>query len=200
MKRLHGGGTIASCSPDSAQYTHTTSIHGQSKPLEDTEKFLKICLPCPENPQATRIAYAVHETSYDSATRFIGLVTIKSLTENVLPEMNHLLPSSTLDFSAVLNLELAYQFLPIAWGRGFATESLAAVFAACRETPGLWKPYKQVFLRAIVAAENPGSLGVMKKSGLEELGVHEWRGEKAWLAGKWRDSLVMHIWGLWLLQ
>jgi RimJ/RimL family protein N-acetyltransferase len=188
------------CLLDKSLYTYADSIHRQSKSPKDTERFLEVCLPSQGNPNAIRIAYAIHEILDDATTRFIGLVTIKSLLENNLPETNHLYPPSTLDFSTVLNLELAYQFLPVAWGRGFASESLASVFAACRASSDLWKPYKQVFLRAIVAAENTGSLGVMRKSGMKELGVHEWRGEKAWLAGEWRESLVMHIWGMWLLE
>jgi RimJ/RimL family protein N-acetyltransferase len=174
------------CLLDMSLYTYADSIHRQSKSPKDTERFLEVCLPSQGNPNAIRIAYAIHEILDDATTRFIGLVTIKSLLENNLPETNHLYPPST--------------FLPVAWGRGFASESLASVLAACRASSDSWKPYKQVFLRAIVAAENTGSLGVMRKSGMKELGVHEWRGEKAWLAGEWRESLVMHIWGMWLLE
>lgn len=55
-----------------------------------------------------------------------------------------------------------------------------------------------MFVRAIVDAGNDGSLKVMGKSGMRELGVHEWRGQKAWIAGEWRDRMVLWIWGMWL--
>jgi RimJ/RimL family protein N-acetyltransferase len=54
-------------------------------------------------------------------------------------------------------------------------------------------------VRAIVCTENPGSLRVVEKIGCKELGVHEWRGEKAWFAGRWRDRLEFVIWGVWLV-
>ncbi|KAH5118868.1 hypothetical protein HBI46_080530 [Parastagonospora nodorum] len=169
------------------------SIHGQSKSPADTEKFIKHCLPSPENPDAVRIAYAVHMIQ-EEGLRFIGLITLRSSVELSLPEANHLMPPAALDLSSTLNLELGYQYLPLAWGKGYATEALPAVFDACRALG------RKVFLRAIVDAENGGSLKVMGKSGMRELGVHEWRGEKAYMAGEWRGRMVLWIWGMWLAE
>jgi RimJ/RimL family protein N-acetyltransferase len=138
----------------------------------------------------------VHETT-PAGTRFIGLVTLKSATELSLPEANHLMPPLALHPST-LNLELGYQFLPVAWGKGYASEALRAVFAACRVR---WKDASgQVYIRAIVDEENKGSLGVMKKSDMRELGVHVWEGEEAWMAGEWRGRMGLVIWGIWVQE
>jgi hypothetical protein len=166
---------------------------------------LKGILPNPEDKTMYRVLYAVHEILPSQETRFIGLITVRSLggpNDAALPD--HLFPTSTISTpaspSSVLTLELGYQFLPLAWSRGFATESLAAVFSGCRKAKSFWEPFKQVYMRAIVNAENPASLRVLSKGGMKELGVWEWTGEAVWLAGKWRERGDLHIWGMWLIE
>jgi GNAT superfamily N-acetyltransferase len=66
-------------------------------------------------------------------------------------------------------LELGYLFIPEVWGKGFATESLAAVLDAYRGaavTMGLPQD-----VRADVHALNKGSLRVMEKLGFKRVCV-----------------------------
>lgn len=154
------------------------------------------------NENTYRIVYAVHEllptpTSASAIqeptpTHFIGLITLRSLGPTNLHLPPALFPAAALQPDC-LTVELAYQFLPAAWGKGFATESLNAVFAASKRGIAFWTPYEKVYVRAIVNMENEASLKVMRKSDVRELGVYDWSGEKIWLAGRWRmeDRLVI---------
>jgi RimJ/RimL family protein N-acetyltransferase len=180
------------------------SIAGQSKTLEDTEKTIESVLP---TPGTYRVAYAIHEIDPTSdadgeerPARFIGLIVVRSLggaNDLVLPA--HLFPSSSFS-SSVLNVEIGYSFLPTVWSRGFATESVTAVLSACRRAKDFWAPFERVYMCAIVNVENLASLGVMRKSGMGELGVWEWTGKEIWLAGKWRDKGYLCVWGMWLVE
>jgi RimJ/RimL family protein N-acetyltransferase len=164
-----------------------------------------------------RLVYAVHELLDPTAaqqegeeeeeeeeeestpTRFIGLINLRSLDKSSFALPAHLFPPCTLtNPSSILTVELGYLFLPVSWSRGFATESVTAVLRTCRGAPGFWEPYTRVYVRAVVSVENSGSLKVVEKIGMEELGVHEWKGEKAWFAGMWRDRLEFGIWGTWM--
>ncbi|MCJ1390496.1 hypothetical protein MMC18_003356 [Xylographa bjoerkii] len=115
------------------------SIYGQAKSIEDTERFMKGYLPTNEGEEKTyRVAYAVHKVlepmsgsveggsqpaeQEKKSTEFLGLVALKSLDAGslALPE------DLTLPFAAAtttLTVNLAYSFLPIGWGKGYATES-----------------------------------------------------------------------------
>ena len=172
-------------------------------------------LPTSEGQETTyRVVYAVHRVlapisdsvsdvpqlgdQGNKSTEFIGLVCLKSLDANTLA-----LPESlTLPGAAApttLTVELAYQFLPIGWGRGFATESLEAVFEACKRARSFWKPFDKVHVRAIVNEGNPASLRVMEKTGMTKCGIYVWTG-KIWLAGEWRERDNLHIFGMHLLE
>ena len=164
-----------------------------------------------------RVVYAVHEViepastnglvqgetrhtadQADPPTEFIGCVNLKSLEAGGLDLPDDLtLPAAAA--STTLTVELSYSFLPTAWRKGYATESVKAVFEACKQTPSFWSPYEKVYVRAIVNHGNPASIRVMNKTGLRERGVYVWTG-RIFLAGEWRVRDDLHIFGTHLLE
>ena len=186
------------------------SIYGISRTIEDTEKVMKRALPTDDGGGKTcRVMYAVHaigEPTSDAveissrgdkvATKFIGIVTLRSLNPDDLVLPDHLNVSTI----STLTVDLAYSFLPIAWGKGYATEALNAVFEACRRGRSFWAPFSKLYVRALVNAENPASLGVMRKTGMTLKGIYEWKGEALFLAGEWTERSSLHVFGMHLLQ
>ncbi|KAL7776077.1 hypothetical protein CFE70_006490 [Pyrenophora teres f. teres 0-1] len=187
------------------------SISGRAKTIEETEKVLKSILPNAANTgegKSYRIAYMIHEllsSNGDSIsrenlpTRFIGLVALHSVGPNDLALPDHFFPALTFS-PECLNMVLAYQFLPAAWGKGYATESVNTVLEACGKRKKFWDSYEKVFVRAIVNSENPASQRVMAKTGMTGLGVHEWVGDELWLGGKWRTRDDLHIYACFIIQ
>jgi RimJ/RimL family protein N-acetyltransferase len=192
------------------------SISGQAKSIEDTEKLARGLLPANEAEENTyRVAYAVHrelESMSDTTqserqpanpekkpTEFIGLVTLKSLNAYslALPE-DLTLPA--LSAATILTVELAYSFLPTAWGKGYATESLAAVLESCKAARSFWLPFSKLYVRTIVNEGNPASLRVMDKTGMAKRGNYEWTGKAVFLAGEWRERDSLFIFGMHLLE
>ncbi|KAF2127676.1 hypothetical protein P153DRAFT_320073 [Dothidotthia symphoricarpi CBS 119687] len=178
------------------------SINGNSKSLEDTEKFANTCLPADED---YIIAYAVHEIlpptsdSQDQTTQFIGLVTLKACGPGSLPLPEDLtLPASAA--ATTLTTELVYQFLPKGWGKGYATEAVNAVFEAGRTNKSFWAPYEKVYVRAIVNDENLASRRVMAKVAMKDRGIYEWTGGPVWLTGRWIERSDIHVMGMHLLE
>lgn len=169
-------------------------------------------LPTSEGEEKTyRIVYAVHKvldvTSESPecepqpiepekhATEFIGLITLRSLDASMLtlPED---LTTPVAATATTLIVDLGYMFLPVGWGKGYATESLEAVLEACKRAKSFWMPFSKVYIRALVNEENPASMRVMEKVGMVQRGIYEWTGEAIFLAGKWRERGNIHIFGM----
>jgi RimJ/RimL family protein N-acetyltransferase len=177
---------------------------------------MKGSLPTNEGEEtAYRAVYAVHEVLESISgpvedepqpaeqgkkpTEFVGLVTLKSLNAGslALPE-DLALPAATA--TTTLTVELAYSFLPTAWGKGYATESVGAVFESCKRVRSFWAPFSKLYVRAIVNEGNPASLRVMDKTGMTKLGVYTWTGKAIFLAGEWRERDSLCIFGMYLLE
>ena len=155
-----------------------------------------------------RVAYAVHKVlepmsgSIEGETQsaeqgknsaeFIGLVTLHSLDPGSLKLPEDLtLPAAAA--TTTLTVEVAYLFLPIAWGKGYATESVEAVFECCKRARSFWAPFSKLYIRAIVNEGNPASHRVMDKTGMTKSGVYNWTGKPVFLAGEWRERDSLYI-------
>ena len=178
-----------------------TSLYGASKTHEDTEKALKNILQVVQNvgeETKYRIAYAVHEVlespgDKEHSSRFIGLITLRSLSADETTSFPRLGHAST---PTTLSLELAYMFLPTSWGHGYASESILAMFDACaRASKTFWAPYENVYVRAILNDENRPSQRVMEKCGMDEPEVVEFEGGRFFIAGKWRTEHRLFVYG-----
>jgi RimJ/RimL family protein N-acetyltransferase len=150
------------------------------------------------------VVYAVHRVhEITNAAKpkaqladFIGVVTLKSLSSHslALPENLTLLHAES---SSTLTVELSYMFLPRGWGKGYATESVNAVFDACKRMPSFWTPFSKFYVRAIVNQGNPPSMRVMEKIGMAKRGIYAWTG-RIFLAGEWRERDDLHIYGMYI--
>lgn len=178
---------------------------------------MKLYLPSiQQEPKTYKVVYAVHEIldtpgqaeqsetktrdQSSAPTRFIGLINIGSLDDNGLPLPEELtIPAAAT--ATTLQTEIAYQFLPISWGHGYAGEAINAVFEACKRSPSSRAPFSKVYVRAIVNAENPRSIKVMQKiSGMTERGIYEWSGKPIFIGGRWRERDSLRIFGMYLLE
>lgn len=132
------------------------------------------------------------------ATAFIGLVTLRSLDASMLavPEDLTIPVAAT---ATTLMVDLGYMFLPVGWGKGYATESLEALLEACKRAKSFWIPFSKVYIRGLVNEENPASLRVMEKVGMVQRGIYEWTGKAVFFAGKWWERGNIHVFGMHLL-
>jgi RimJ/RimL family protein N-acetyltransferase len=177
---------------------------------------MKGYLPTNEGEENTyRVAYAVHKVHESisgsvkgepqpaeqekKSTEFVGLVTLKSLDAGslTLPE-DLALPVAAA--TTTLTVEVSYSFLPIGWGKGYATESVKTAFESCKRARSFWTPFSKLYIRAIVNERNPASLRVMDKTGMRKSGVYDWTGKAIFLAGEWRQRDSLHIFGMHLLE
>ncbi|EXJ86224.1 hypothetical protein A1O1_06594 [Capronia coronata CBS 617.96] len=144
-------------------------------------------------------------------TEFIGMVTLTSLDTSslALPEdltlpKTHASTTTTTTTKetstrdSILPVEIAYMFLPTGWGKGYATESVKAVFESCAKGRSFWTPFDSLYIRAIVNELNPPSMRVMDKTGMVKTGVYELIGRSVFLAGQWRDTHRLHIYARYL--
>lgn len=177
------------------------SIYGQSKTIEDSEKMCKNMFAEDGHQGKTwKVNYAVHEKLDGAETRFIGLVSLFSLEGGrglPLPDDLTLTKAQQVD---TLAIEAAYAFLPAGWGKGYATESVNAMLAEAKRARDVWKPWEKVYVRAMVNAENPASLRVMAKTDMKRRGEFEWKGQPIYLAGEWRVTGTLVIWGMMLVE
>jgi RimJ/RimL family protein N-acetyltransferase len=139
----------------------------------------------------------VHSVS-PTPSNFIGTITLRTLENGGLDLSPPLVPIPSTPANPYLTLELAYQFLPAAWGKGYAGEAISAVFDACARNKEVWRPFERVYCRVIVNGGNPASVRVMQKMEVREMGVYKWTG-RIWLAGGWRTEDDLHIFGIWLV-
>jgi RimJ/RimL family protein N-acetyltransferase len=181
------------------QTNKSQSIYGPSKTPEDTEKTLERLSYSAGQDKVYRFPYLVHELleptgdDQEQKSRFIGMLSLRTLTDEEckFPPRTGYGSSTT-----TLSLEIAYMYLPSAWGRGFATESISALLDACAKSPAeLWKPYEKVHVRAIVNDENIPSQKVMKKCGMGEPELLEFEGGRFFLGGKWVSKHRLFVFG-----
>ena len=128
----------------------------------------------------------------NNTTKFVGLVTMKPLDADSLVLPEHF----TLPFAATLptlTVELAHTFLPVAWGKRYATESVRAVFELCKRAQGYWAPFAKLYIRAFVNEDNSASLRVMEKTCMTKTGVFEFTRKPIYLAGAWRERHRLYI-------
>jgi len=189
------------------------SIHGKSKTLEDTKKFMAMILPSvnPEDGDLNRlrVAFAIHKIieeiqgdegskreGVEPETKFIGGLTLRPHQAVPLPD-NFTVPNGP--ETGVLRLEIGYAFLPGAWGSGYSTEALMAALDAYKQAINFWSPFSKLYVEAIVGPDNPASVKVLEKAGLKSLGLYKWPGGPEFLAGAWRERAVL-VYGKWLVK
>ncbi|KAK0717206.1 hypothetical protein B0T26DRAFT_288682 [Lasiosphaeria miniovina] len=101
-----------------------------------------------------------------------------------------------------LTVEVAYMFLPGAWGRGFATEAVSALLLAASASSLLLR--RPLYVRAIVNGDNAASMRVMDKVAvagrrMSQRGIYHWAGEPIFHGGRWRAEADLWVYGMYLV-
>lgn len=180
------------------------SIHGVCKSLKDSQKFMYKLLP-----QANGVGFAVHRPGIASKANakhllketridweFIGIITLLP-QQSVLPMP---LVSEYLDSSQsapsvkarepadVETVQLGYLFLPDYWGKGYATESVAAVLSHYRDFKASICDPKPTYIESVMHNANIGSIRVMEKLEFPVVGIKVWGLEPVMLGGELREN------------
>jgi RimJ/RimL family protein N-acetyltransferase len=129
-------------------------------------------------------------------TELVGTVFLRPDLSTPLPE-KFIVPNGP--EIGVLLLEIGYFYLPAGWGQGFATEALIAVLNSIKTANDFLAPYTKLYVLGMVGHENPASVRVLEKCGMESVGTNEWEGEPVYLAGAWRRPRVL-AYGQWLIK
>lgn len=95
------------------------------------------------------------------ATELVGGVIFRSNKTFPMMPAEFTVPSGV--ENGVLCLEVGYSFLGSAWGKGFATEALAAVLEGLKSSKDFLSPFTKLYVEGIVSHENPRSIRVLER-------------------------------------
>ncbi|CAH0053851.1 unnamed protein product [Clonostachys solani] len=148
-----------------------------------------------------RVCYAVllrqnrpevkgHGTVDDDGSESIGILTLlpsELIKEGLLgsPKIN--------DASRAIGLELGYLFLPSAWGKGFATESIKALLEHYFSEKRKSNPQVMIQIQANVHHDNVRSLKVLYKLGFSTLETVVGE-DVVFIGGASRNKSVVKLW------
>jgi RimJ/RimL family protein N-acetyltransferase len=134
-----------------------------------------------------------------AAATFIGVVGLKSLNSRSIALPDDLLNLPPSAATTMLAVGLDYMFLPGAWGKGYATESVEAVLETCKRNHSYWAPFPKLYVRSFACERNPASVRVLEKT-MPRKGVFHWAGDPIFVGGEWRDHDDLHMYGMYLLE
>jgi RimJ/RimL family protein N-acetyltransferase len=190
----------------------SVSLRGVSNSLEETQKRLSTLIRSADPDDTSnqyRAAYLVHlkKTGGDvsdqpegNSLQPIGIVDIHDCVMYGTPFGGDLvLPVEIAERDAIVSQELAYMFVPEAWGKGYCTEAVQALLNAYKQNTSFWKPFRGVFLYIIVGMTNARSAKIPGKVGIKLRGVHRWDGEHVFLGGEMQAPEVM-VFGGYLIR
>lgn len=147
---------------------HNSSC-GPKATLKDSQQWLLGALPRSATSRVGNAIFIVLAPGDEGSTSWepAGLVSLLSLDTSPMP------PSCQSKQKFVP--ELGYLFHPDYWGKGYATESIAAILNAYREEKLAIQPKEALDIRATVHMMNQASLRVVEKLGFVEIGRHPGR-------------------------
>jgi len=193
------------------------SIYGMSPSLEHTQAFMRkrfvtgLDVIEKSDKRRMRFGYIIHKREdeenisaeknkegekEDEKSRVIGAVSFRP--EMTFPLPQHLTVDDSLG-SGVLKMEIGYCLITSGWGKGYASEAVAAALAAFKRSREFWAPFEKVYVEGIVGPENVASCRVMEKVGLKKIGTFSWEGERIVLAGALRENIVA-VYGTWVVE
>ncbi|VUC36394.1 unnamed protein product [Clonostachys rosea] len=128
--------------------------------------------------------------SVEDGSESIGILTL--LPSEPIEE-GSLGSSLTNGTNRVIGLELGYLFLPSAWGKGFATESIRAFLEHHGSERRKSDPQTKIQIQANVHPDNIGSLRVLHKLGFSTLETIVGEDE-VFIGGANRNKSVVKLW------